>query len=71
MYNIITSGKRGDNVWDKILNFFSLLKDSTIKYMIKNERTRDFLLDIIKYYIDLDLKDYTLIDNEKNSWRRS
>ena len=49
------------------IKFFSLLKDSTIKYMLKNERTRDFFLDIIKYYTDLDLKDYTLIDNEKNS----
>ena len=47
--------------------FYSLLKDSTFKYMIKNEKTRKFFFDIIKFYTDLDLKDYTFVDNESNS----
>ena len=47
--------------------FYSLLSDTTFKYLFKNEKVRPMLEKVIKYYTDVDLKGYEFIDNELNS----
>ena len=49
------------------LKFYSLVNDTTFKYLFKKDNVRSFFLNIIKYYTDLDLFEYNLIDNEINS----
>ena len=47
--------------------FVSLLADTTIKYLWKNNNTRNWLNEIILDKTGVDLSDYTLVDNELNS----
>ncbi len=47
--------------------FVSLVSDTTFKYMFKNEKTRDWFIDIIKDKTGIDLKEYHLVDNEMNT----
>ena len=49
------------------LRFISLCSDTTFKYLYKNPKTRNWLNDIIKAKFNLDLSDYTLVDNELNT----
>ena len=44
--------------------FYSLLSDTTFKYLFKNEKVRPMLEKVIKYYTDVDLKGYEFIDND-------
>ena len=47
--------------------FFTLLSDTTLKKMFKDEDSRFFFEKVIKYYSKLDLEGYELYDNEINS----
>ncbi len=47
--------------------FVSLLADTTIKYLWKNDNTRQWLNEIILDKTGIDLSDYVLVDNELNS----
>lgn len=49
------------------VRFISLCSDTTFKYLYKNSKTRKWLNEIIKTKFNLDLSDYTLIDNELNT----
>lgn len=44
-----------------------LLNDSTIKYLFQNEETKAWIIEIIKWLTDLDLKEYEIYDNELNT----
>lgn len=50
--------------------FYSLLSDTTFKYLMKNKITRPYLERIIKIVCNIDLEGYELIDNELNSGNR-
>ena len=47
--------------------FVCLLADTTIKYLWKNDNTRQWLNEIILDKTGIDLSDYILVDNELNS----
>lgn len=47
--------------------FISLVSDTTFKYMFKNIDKRNWFIDIIKDKTNIDLSNYTLIDNELNT----
>lgn len=47
--------------------FISLVSDTTFKYMFKNTDKRNWFIDIIKDKTNIDLSNYTLIDNELNT----
>ena len=49
------------------LKFFSLMSDTTFKYLFKNPKTRFFFDKLIYYYTGLDISSFTLIDNELSS----
>ena len=47
--------------------YISLVSDTTIKYLCKEERFRPFINRIVYLVTGMDIKDYKLIDNELNS----
>ena len=47
--------------------FVELCSDTTFKYLIKKEDTRNWFFEIIKRKTNLDLNEFSLIDNELNS----
>ena len=47
--------------------FFSLMSDTTFKYLFKNPKTRFFFNELIYYYTGLDIHDFELLDNELSS----
>ena len=47
--------------------FYSLVNDTTFKFLFKKEKTRKIFERIIKYYTDIDLEGYTFIDDELNT----
>lgn len=49
------------------IRFFSLLSDTTFKFLFKKDKVRGIFERIIKYYIGVDLEGYTFIDNELNT----
>ena len=49
------------------LRFIELCSDTTFKYLYKNERCRKWFNNIIKSKFNLDLDNYTLVDNELNT----
>ena len=51
-------------------NFISILSDTTIKYLLKEERTRKIYLELFSHIIGIDLSNYKIIDNELNSGNR-
>ena len=61
--------ERGDYMTEKQeeLKFYSLMSDTTFKYLFKNPKTRFFFQDIILYYTGIDIDDFELLDNELNS----
>ena len=48
-------------------NNISLVSDTTFKYLMKNEKSKKWLLEIISKKTGIDLSDYSLIDNELNT----
>lgn len=52
------------------LNFYSLLSDTTFKYLFKNKETRRILEKIIFKITGINLEGYKLIDNELNTGNR-
>ena len=50
--------------------FISILSDTTIKYLMKEERTRKIYLELFSHIIGIDLSNYKIIDNELNSGNR-
>ena len=48
-------------------NFISILSDTTMKYLMKEERTRNIYLELFSHIIGIDLSNYKIIDNELNS----
>ena len=50
--------------------FFSLMSDTTFKYLFKNPKTNFFFKDIIEYYTHLDISKFHLMDNELSSGNR-
>ena len=61
--------KEGDYVSNQQeeVKFYSLMSDTTFKYLFKNPKTRFFFKDIILYYTGIDMDDFELLDNELNS----
>ena len=51
----------------KDLRFIELCSDSAFKYLYKNQETRNWFHKIIKDKFNLDLNQFTLIDNELNT----
>ena len=49
------------------IQFFSLMSDTTFKYLFKNKKTRFFFEDLILYYTGIDIHEFELIDNEISS----
>ena len=49
------------------VKFYSLMSDTTFKYLFKNPKTRFFFQDIILKYTGIDVRDFELLDNELNS----
>ena len=49
------------------LKFYSMISDTTIKYLFKNKETRKILERIIRDLTGIDLSKYKLINNELNS----
>ena len=47
--------------------FFSLMSDTTFKYLFKNPKTNFFFKDLIYYYTGLELDEFKLVDNELSS----
>ena len=47
--------------------FYSMISDTTIKYLFKNNETRKILEKIINELTGIDLSSYKLIDNELNT----
>jgi len=48
-------------------NFISLCSDTTFKYLLKKEETRNWILEIIKRKTDIDLNEFHMVDNELNT----
>ncbi|MBR2827844.1 MAG: hypothetical protein IKE70_01250, partial [Bacilli bacterium] len=61
--------KEGDYVSNQQeeVKFYSLMSDTTFKYLFKNPKTRFFFQDIIFHYTGIDVEDFELLDNELNS----
>ena len=51
----------------KKLDFISLNRDTTFKYLFKNEKTRKWLEEIIYDKCHIDLSNFILVDNEANT----
>ena len=47
--------------------FFYLSNDTVFKYLFKNNKTRSFYEEIIKYYTGIDISEFELFDNELNN----
>ena len=47
--------------------FISLCSDTTFKYLLKKEKTRNWIFEIIKSKTNIDLNDFKIIDNELNT----
>ncbi len=47
-------------------NFISILSDTTMKYLMKEERTRNIYLELFIHIIGIDLSNYKIIGNELN-----
>ena len=47
-------------------NFISILSDTTMKYLMKEERTRNIYLELFSHIIGIDLSNYKIIGNELN-----
>lgn len=47
-------------------NFISILSDTTMKYLMKEERTRNIYLELFSHMIGIDLSNYKIIGNELN-----
>lgn len=52
---------------EKEPRFISLVSDTTFKYLWKNERTRNWLNEIIIDKIGIDLSNFIFVDNESNT----
>ena len=48
-------------------NFISLISDTTIKYLFKNEDTKGWLIEIIKEKFNIDLNEFYLTSEEDNT----
>ena len=48
-------------------NFISILSDTTIKYLMKEERTRKIYLELFSHIIGVDLSNYKIVDNKLNN----
>ena len=48
-------------------SFISILSDTTMKYLMKEERRRNIYLELFSHIIGIDLSNYKIIDNELNS----
>lgn len=48
-------------------NFISLCSDTTFKYLLKKEETKNWILEIIKGKTGIDLNEFQLVDNESNT----
>ena len=57
------NGEGGEVMTDN-KKFFSLMSDTTFKYLFKNPKTRFFFKDIIYFYTGIDINKFTLIDSE-------
>ena len=51
----------------KELEFVSLVRDTTFKYLFKNEDTRKWLEEIVYDKFNIDLSDFILVDNKDNT----
>lgn len=47
-------------------NFISILSDTTMKYLMKEERIRNIYLELFSHIIGIDLSNYKIIGNELN-----
>ena len=47
--------------------FVSLCSDTTFKYLLKKEETRNQIFEIIKSKTNIDLNEFKMIDNELNT----
>lgn len=47
-------------------NFISILSGTTMKYLMKEERTRNIYLELFSHIIGIDLSNYKIIGNELN-----
>lgn len=47
--------------------FVSLCSDTTFKYLLKKEETRNWIFEIIKSKTNIDLNEFKMIDNELNT----
>lgn len=47
-------------------NFISILSDTTMTYLMKEERTRSIYLELFSHIIGIDLSNYKIIGNELN-----
>jgi hypothetical protein len=45
----------------------NLVSDTTFKYLLKNDRIKKWLYEIIKSKTEIDLTNYKLVDNELNT----
>ena len=48
-------------------HFISLCSDTTFKYLLKKEETRNWILEIIERKTGIDLNEFQIIDNESNT----
>lgn len=48
-------------------HFISLCSDTTFKYLLKKEETKNWILEIIKGKTGIDLNEFQLVDNESNT----
>lgn len=48
-------------------NFISLCSDTTFKYFLKEEDTRNWISEIIRRKTGIDLNTYRVVDNELNT----
>ena len=50
--------------------FYSLVSDTTFKYLFQNNKTRKFFDELIKYYTGIDISKYIFLNNELSSGNR-
>ena len=69
MRTIFTLFKEWRNIMNNVkeLEFVSLVRDTTFKYLFKNEDTRKWLEEIVYDKFNIDLSDFILVDNEDNT----
>ena len=48
-------------------HFISLCSDTTFKYLLKKEETRNWFFEIIERKTGIDLNEFQIIDNESNT----